>query len=137
MFRKILFLICLTLLCSCSQDSDKDKKEYEKLAEAVGVTIHNLSSNWDYESLAPHIASPFRTEKNFAKTLENGRKLGTVNRCDEGTFEKGTFEPIPSAIKYSGVCEFENGKGKVFMLFGLLKEGGFTIIALGVFPVKS
>ncbi len=133
---KLLLLLVINLLSACASVSDRDKLEYESLARAVSTTINHTSLNWQYAELEPLLHPYFRNIDNFKHLYEEGSSLGYVQNCETGEFEENTVPEIPGSIKYSGICEFENGKAKVFILFGILEELDFIVFSLDVFPIE-
>ena len=134
---KSIFILVSIFLSSCSSLSSRDKQEYESLAAAVGTTIVTTSLNWDYSDLEPLLHPQFRDIENFKHLYKEGAKLGKLDNCKEGTFEDNITPEIPTGLKYSGVCEFENGSAKVFIFFSMLADLDFIVFVIDVFPIEG
>ncbi|MEH6451367.1 MAG: hypothetical protein V7765_22080, partial [Oleispira sp.] len=117
--------------------SNRDKNEYESLATAVGTTIITTSKNWEYTDLEALLHPQVRDVNNFEHLYREGTKLGGFDSCKEGEFEKNAFPEIPTALKYSGICQFKNGSAKVFILFSMLKDLNFVVFTIDMFPIEE
>ena len=106
------------------------------LAEAAAKVVGRVSADWSYETLRPMLFPKMRNPGRFKTPLENGRALGAL----AGTGCKGTLEPlgpIPNAVMYRSVCEFEHGRAKVFVGFGIGQNDEPVVFGLDVYPMPA
>jgi hypothetical protein len=119
--------LCLALLPRpASADATMDD-----IGASVAKIVGRVSSDWTWETTAPIVHPLTRNPANFEDALGKGRALGELETC---TGRLDPLDKIPNAVKYSGQCRFKHGQARVYLGFGVGKDGAPLLIALGVFP---
>jgi hypothetical protein len=103
----------------------------DDIGASVAKIVGRVSSNWTWETTAPIVLPLTRNPANFEDALGKGRALGELETC---TGRLDPLDKIPNAVKYSGQCRFKHGQARVYLGFGVGKDGEPVLIALGVFP---